>query len=231
MVTLQALEFSRQGYGVLVIDLYGTGDSYGDFSESSWDLWKQNIEDACTWLTSQNTETISLWGLRMGALLAADFAASATLQFENMIMWQPILSGETMIMQFLRLRVASAMLNDNVENESTSVLRKKLSTGQPVEVAGYQLMPELVNPLMTVRLNKLTIWPFKNVFVFEVASQAGKQESAANKNLTAKLNESGVAVKSETVIGPQFWSTQEISEAPELLAKTSQSPLHCRNQS
>lgn len=50
MAALQAKAFSRVGFGVLQIDLYGCGDSSGEFSEARWHIWKENIDTAVNWL-------------------------------------------------------------------------------------------------------------------------------------------------------------------------------------
>ncbi len=43
MAALQARAFAAMGFGVLQIDLFGCGDSSGDFSDARWDIWKQDL--------------------------------------------------------------------------------------------------------------------------------------------------------------------------------------------
>jgi alpha-beta hydrolase superfamily lysophospholipase len=50
-----------------------------------------------------------LWGLRLGALLALDAAPLCDPAPAGFVLWQPVVSGEQFLTQFLRLRVASAM--------------------------------------------------------------------------------------------------------------------------
>lgn len=217
MVALQSAEFARQGFGVLIVDLFGTGDSPGDFADASWEMWRQNLADACTWAEDRGAGRISLWALRMGALLAADFAAATSTRLDQLLLWHPVAAGDQMIMQFLRLRVAAAMLNENVEGESTSDLRNRLRDGNPVEVAGYQLSPEMVNPLMGIRLNRIRAWPFRRILLFEIITQEGKTLSAANQKLVSSLD---TQVETCTLTGAHFWSTQEIAVIPGLIQST-----------
>ncbi len=84
MVALQAREFARHDYGVLVIDLFGTGDSQGDFSDASWSLWKQSLTEICAQLLQQGFN-VSFWALRSGALLALDVAEHAQLPLKNLL--------------------------------------------------------------------------------------------------------------------------------------------------
>lgn len=222
MVSLQAVQFARHGLGVLVIDLFGTGDSEGGFGEARWDLWLEDLAAACRWIRNQGIERISFWGLRMGALLAADFAARSKDRFEHLILWQPALNGRNLIMQFLRLRVASALFASDADQktETTSELRDRLKAGESVEVAGYELGPGLVNPLMELQLARFDAYPFKKIHLLEVVSEPGKPGSAANREWVSAMQKRGLPVAVETVPGPAFWSTQEITVVPELLQKT-----------
>ena len=43
MVAAQARALANEGFQVFVPDYYGTGDSGGDFSEATWDLWLEDI--------------------------------------------------------------------------------------------------------------------------------------------------------------------------------------------
>ena len=46
MVALQARAFVEQGLGTLVFDLFGTGDSAGDFGDATWDGWLADVRVA-----------------------------------------------------------------------------------------------------------------------------------------------------------------------------------------
>ena len=225
MVSLQAAELARRGIGVLVFDLFGTGDSEGDFGEASWDRWLDDLGTACRWAENQTVARISLWGLRMGALLAMDFAVRQDRLFEKLLLWHPVLNGNNLVMQFLRLRVASALFTGQQDSapETTSTLRERLLAGQSAEVAGYELGPDLVNPLMKLRLAQFDPTRFKSIQVSELVSEAGKPGSAANREWISATRNQGLSVDFETVSGPFFWSTQEIALAPALLERTTRS--------
>lgn len=73
MVALQAKAFAAMGFGVLQIDLFGCGDSAGEFGNAHWDIWKQDLGIARSWLENRITAPVSLWGLRLGILLALEW--------------------------------------------------------------------------------------------------------------------------------------------------------------
>src|SRR5436190_24333737 len=50
MAAQQIRAFTQCGYAVLQIDLYGCGDSSGDFGDARWDIWKSDLALAVTWL-------------------------------------------------------------------------------------------------------------------------------------------------------------------------------------
>lgn len=222
MVALQAQAFASLGYSVLVLDLYGTGDSEGDFGEATWHIWLQNIEAAIAWLRQQGTETISLWGLRIGALLAMDFASRSPYPITHLIAWQPVINGDTFISQFLRLRVVATIMDNNAPRGKTAELKQQLLSGQSIEVAGYCLNSELVKPLITLRADQLPWQAVKEMAIFEVVSSVDNPVAIGNTPLLSILQEQNINASLTKVVGEAFWASQEISEAPDLIKITTE---------
>jgi exosortase A-associated hydrolase 2 len=150
IVAAQAQEFVAQGHAVLILDLFGTGESDGDFADATWEIWLQNIDTAISWLNQKGLQKITLWGLQLGALLAMDFTNRYPNRVQHLISWQPVLNGEVFVTQFLRLRVAATMMNNATPREKTSDLKQQLLDGKKIEVAGYWLNPDLIKPLLVL---------------------------------------------------------------------------------
>jgi exosortase A-associated hydrolase 2 len=53
MAALQARALAAAGWHVLQIDLFGTGDSEGDFAEATWDAWLEDIATAVGFSSAQ----------------------------------------------------------------------------------------------------------------------------------------------------------------------------------
>jgi len=221
MVALQARALAEQGYAVLVLDLFGTGDSGGDFGEATWQVWLQDLEAAMAWLIQQGAQTITLWGLRFGCLLALAAISKSRYPVKRLILWQPIVNGETFITQFLRLLVAASMLDNNARRESTAELKQRLLDGQAVEVAGYTLNPELVKPILGFRAEQLSFQGIEEIAIFEVANSADSVVSASSSKLLEHVQKQTVKCEIHQVIGAAFWASQEITEAMDLLSMTS----------
>lgn len=222
MATLQARSFVEYGYAVLLLDLFGTGDSEGEFGEATWQLWLQNIDTAVAWLKQQGAKRVSLWGLRTGALLALDFSCSEHQEVERILCWQPVLNGDTFVTQFLRLRVAAAMMDSNAPREKTSDLKKQLQDGKGLEVAGYWLNPDLINPLMAKRADRLALQGLEQLTIFELVANEEVPVTFATTQFHAQLQQQAVNASVVQAVGDAFWATQEITTAPNLIAVTSE---------
>ena len=223
MAALQARAFAAMRFGVLQIDLFGCGDSSGDFSEARWDIWKQDLAAARAWLEERVSAPVSLWGLRLGALLALDFARSAKKKVEGIILWQPVASGELFLTQFLRLRVANEMLTGDRgsggNTGGTSALRNSLKAGESLEVGGYELAPELANAIDSLKAAELVV-KGSPVHWFEIVPEPGRAITPAGAKVVSTWRQSEVELFLHLVPCSPFWATQEIAECPQLVSAT-----------
>lgn len=222
MAVLQARRLAAQGWAVLLLDPFGTGDSAGSFHEARWELWLEDAERAATWLATTWPEiSVTLWGLRLGALLAANLAARDSDRFSRLLFWQPLLRGDQFITQFLRLRVAAAMAAG--EKESGQELRARLEAGEILEVAGYELPPDLVTVVSGLRLEALLPALQGCAIDWLELNTAGSEPVLApsSRRLLESLPASGgPRLTCLAVSGEPFWTIQEITLAPKLLDAT-----------
>lgn len=218
MAALQARALAAAGVAVLQLDLHGCGDSDGDFADARWEQWKRDVEHACQWLHQRTGVQPGLWGLRLGALLALDYAQNrrATHDMpERLLLWQPVMHGANFMTQFLRLRVAGAMLDDSAPAAGTKELRAMLATGRVLEVAGYELAPELAAAIDA--LDGAGMEPPCPLTWIELVAASGRPAAPAALRVASAW---GKLASLHPVTGPMFWSTQEIEEAPALIALT-----------
>jgi exosortase A-associated hydrolase 2 len=219
MAALQSREFAKQGYAVLQIDLFGCGDSSGDFGDASWQVWQQDVVLAVHWLRERVEGEVSLWGLRLGALLALDAAQYCSPAPAGFVLWQPVLSGEALLTQFLRLRLASDMLSAGRAKTGVPELRTQLASGEPIEIAGYTLSPRLTVAMDDVKLVDKAP-PGKAVWWFEVVSEQGRELPPAAQRVARSWQDDGVRLAVQCVVGQPFWSTVETTECPALIRAT-----------
>jgi exosortase A-associated hydrolase 2 len=219
MAALQARALAASGYGVMLLDPFGTGDSDGDFRDARVSLWLEDVAAAADWLERKGHDTIELWGLRFGALLAAAATARAPARFSNLLLWQPATDGRTLMTQFLRIGLA-ASLADRGERLSTESLRGRLREGRSIEIAGYELMPELAAAIEDLKFSDFDMPASTRIRWFEVAPDTDEALTPASTKIVEHLREMGRSAVARKVMGPQFWLTAEITTAPALIEAT-----------
>jgi exosortase A-associated hydrolase 2 len=221
MAALQARALAALGYGVLLLDLHGCGDSSGDFGDARWELWQRDVARGCDWLSEQTKRPVSLWGLRLGALLALAHArAAAPGALERVVLWQPVPSGALYLTQFLRLRVAGEMLGEGKEKSGgTDALRTALRAGEVLEIAGYDLAPELAHALEALDATALPVTGCP-LHWLEIVAAAERPLPPAAARVTRAWEQAGADVRVQLVPGQAFWATQEIAECQPLVEAT-----------
>jgi exosortase A-associated hydrolase 2 len=210
------------GLGVLQIDLFGCGDSSGEFADARWNIWNQDLVLAKNWLENRVTAPISLWGLRLGALLALDFARNLENALDKIILWQPIISGESFLTQFLRLRLANEMVSGGEGTQKASgthAMRSTLASGETLEVAGYELAPDLAAAIDALKAAELIVTR-SSVHWFEIVAEPDRPMTPAGARVVSTWKQDGVDLHVHLVPCLPFWATQEISECAELVSAT-----------
>jgi exosortase A-associated hydrolase 2 len=220
MTALQSRAMARSGYGVLQIDLFGCGDSSGDFGDATWSIWIDDIVHAIAWLATRAAAPLWLWGLRAGCLLAANAARQLDVPC-SFLFWQPPVAGKLLLQQFLRLKVAAEMLSGTSAG-AMGVLRSQLASGTSVDIAGYTLASDLAAGLEQATLRPPpTGAPGRRLEWIELSNQPDAPHLALTSHPTIDAwRGAGCTVRSQVVSGPAFWQTAEIEEAPLLVAAT-----------
>jgi len=213
-------KLSALGVGTLVLDLYGTGDSEGEFAQARWEIWRQDLGVAMDWLLERKGAGVGVLGLRLGALLATDFLAAYGGDQHKVLFWQPVLSGRVLLQEFLRLRYAESMMASDRETEKVGVLRSRLEEGETMEVGGYELSPELFHALDGLELGKVR-WPGPaELYWMEVVGQSSGVLRPASRRVIEKLRSDGAVVSVHSIDGLPFWAMQETTVVPGLLDET-----------
>lgn len=222
MAALQSRKFAADGISVLQMDLLGCGDSSGQFADARWESWKEDLAFGVKWLQNRGYRAIHLWGLRLGALLALDYARDIGTGLSSVLIWQPVLNGEQFLTQFLRLRVAGELLGGGSVSTGTKLLRNELAAGHVLEIGGYALAPALALAIDQVNLADLAPVSSK-VYWFEIVSAPGRALTPAGQRVADGWRSKGVDLDVACIPGLPFWNTQEISDCPALISATANS--------
>lgn len=217
MAALQARAFATAGHPVLIVDLYGTGDSEGEFGDGTWEGWLADMTAALDWLHAAGASRILFWGLRLGALLAVEMATRTTL-CGQLILWAPVARGEVFLNQFLRLRLAADLLHQP-EGQSVTSLKEELNAGAKLEIAGYELNPDLAQAIQRRRLQGVDFSACE-IDWFDVGTSGRGHPLPVAQAVIDEWSGRGIPVRYRSIAGEPFWTTPEISTVPELIRST-----------
>jgi exosortase A-associated hydrolase 2 len=213
MIVKTARALAARGWGVLLLDLYGTGDSEGDYADARWPIWIDDVKRGAAHLRTLGHAKVGLWAMRTGCMLAAE--AQAGTPGTPLVFWQPVLKGKTFLNQFIRVGLAASLTGGG--DGAGQNLRQRLAAGQPVEIAGYTLHPELTASLEATALAADIAWPAPLACI-EVGT--GDTLSPPLAKAVDGWREHGARVEAQAVAGPQFWMLQEPEWAEGLIAAT-----------
>lgn len=217
VVAQQCRALAAAGHAVLQIDLLGCGDSSGDFGDATWTAWLQDALLGLNWLREHTPEAPTwLWGLRAGTLLACNTAQAWHVQQPadrlNLLLWQPVASGQQQLQQFLRLHAAAQWLGRDAMGESPAQL---LANGRHAHVAGYSLSPTLGTEMEQAQL---TLPPDGDrVVVIELVHAQPPSLSPWLNRVLGTWEAAGRKATIEAVTTTPFWQNVVESSLPETL--------------
>lgn len=207
------------GRGVLLVDLAGTGDSWGDFREARYAGWLSDLARAVDWAGQHGGPVTAVAGLRFGALLAMELAGMVP-DVAQLLLWQPALAGADVLTQFLRLKTAAGLTGSGDPADTQENIRARLAGGESVEIAGYELTPELYAAIGSRQLIDLVPGRPLRVDWFHLTRQPAEQVPDAIAAAAARLAARGPTVQTHAVQGDAFWATVEIAVCDDLVART-----------
>jgi len=226
-VALAARALQAAGCNVLVPDLFGTGDSAGDFGDARVALWHEDIVDAARWLVARDAGRMSIIAVRTGGLLLKALEDVPQLQLGRLVLWQPVTSGKVFVNQFLRLKLAEGLLATSDVQESSTRIRDELNRTGSLEVAGYRVSARLLSEVEGASLVDLPAVRFERIAYFEVGTADSEAVTPAAQRVVDSWQRAGWDVHKRTVAGEPFWSTVEIATSPGLVNATVNAIVEC----
>ena len=218
LVAQQARAFAAQGYLCTLVDFFGTGDCDGELVDATLAHWRDNLDAAIDVLQEEHELPLVLWGLRLGALIAMDYASKSDRAVRDIVLWQPVTSGKLYVNQVLRQRVASLMVRD-LPPETTKEIRQRLADGEQVEIAGYTLAGDLVADIESIDTASFANLCSGTVHWLAHVVEEGKDIGIPSRKLVDQLAGTN-SVSVQTFMDPPIWQIHERDEAPRLLALT-----------
>ena len=214
---LLARALAGSGWGVLQVDLFGCGDSDGDFRDASWETWIDDLTAASGWLQDRVGGRVGLVGLRLGGLLALDFASRARRDIDRVLLWHPVVNGQQLKTEFHRLRILSDAIGERAgESATTRELRQEIDPVEPVEVPGYEIMPRLGQAIAETHIAPLGLAAATSIRWVEVVSAVEDPGRPSAQSTVQAWQAAGREATLHLVAGRPFWSSQFIHDPREV---------------
>ena len=193
----------------------------GDYDYS---VWKNNLIDVCQF-ADKYTSNISLITLRDGALISLDLIKRAEIKINKCILWDPLDSGEVLIRQLIRMKIANAMASDLRKVTTQEVLDSVEKSGY-LEVAGYHVSSGLIDEIKSQNISDsieaalgLTELHWMTTGKSNSNSKQQRPICLSKLNLAEDLQENLIM---HSVNDVRFWMQQEVTISPLLLRETKQ---------
>jgi exosortase A-associated hydrolase 2 len=197
-----ARKLAKQGYHVGRFDFSGHGDSGGEFIDSSLENHYVDIEAVINHLKNKyRISDISLFGLRLGATLAAAYA-SRNGEVNNIVLWDPVLDGERYMQEILRSNLAGQMALKGKVETTRDDLVKQMQSGEPINIEGYMLTYEYYRELSKLNLPKFEYNNNINCLINQVVRNPKQPFNKTYLEFIEKFSAQSELVKSQE---EQFW--------------------------
>lgn len=187
-----AHRLAAEGFHALRFDYAGTGDSYGDGDEVSVETWVEDVASALQEVRSlSGFETVSLLGLRFGAVLAA-LAARREPAVARLALWDPVVVGTSYVKELLALQREWSLAHPGLDANDAD-------GSENPEILGFPLTRKLRHDMESVDLLLDASLPAERVLVLTGVATAEAE----------RLGERFAAARGDFVLrrvpGSKFW--------------------------
>jgi exosortase A-associated hydrolase 2 len=135
---LLARRLAERGFAVQRFQYRGSGNSDGDFVDSTFDTMRADTEAAVDELRKRvPVNTVAFIGIRWGGLLAASCAASSA--GSPLALWEPVLDGGKYFRELLRWRLMRDLKEGKTSGSSEGDLEDELHRSGHVDVLGQRV--------------------------------------------------------------------------------------------
>jgi exosortase A-associated hydrolase 2 len=220
MLALLGQRLASAGMLYILSDLYGTGDSEGDFEQATWEQWTSNVCNVADSLTEHGIASLDVVALRSGAFLIPGLDRSAYSRPKKIVLWNPVQKGAKMIDQLLRSKV----IKDSAIKDPASVatVRDEIRRAVEMEIAGYRITDDLVSSVDRLELSRLNLPRDSEVHWIELSPVDTDRVPPGVESVKDAWLERVKSVSYSRVVGPQFWMGPEIDLVPEFISQTSE---------
>ena len=188
-----AEQLAGEGFHVMRLDYFGTGDSAGDSNTGDPARWVDDIALAVEELhDAGDIDRVSLLGLRFGATLAA-LAGAARVNLDSLVLWEPVITGSRYLAELQDMQhswLKRQLCYPAIQPTADERLR---------EVLGFPVSEGLFKALTALDLLSLDTPPAPSVMLLV------NEANAPTHSLEQHLNRLGATTSYQHVPEQQVW--------------------------
>lgn len=219
MLAMLGQRLASMGIVFALPDLYGTGDSEGEFSEATWGHWLSNVRATVEAVSDYGITGLNFVALRLGIFLLPDLQGSRFADRSKVVMWNPVQRGSKMIDQMLRAKVIRERESAD-EGGTIATLRKEIRGAGGMEVAGYRLTDALVSSVDGLELSKVQMPVNSEVEWIDTSPIGTDRVAPAVEVIKSAWSGRIRSLAYSRIVGQQFWMGPEIDLVPDLISRT-----------
>jgi exosortase A-associated hydrolase 2 len=201
-----ARDLARNSFWAFRFDCMGHGDSDGNFEDSTIETRVSDIHRAVEVLKEKtNVKQIGLLGLRLGGTLGM-LASKRNRTIDILILWNPVISGNSYIQECLRSNLAMQMSTYRRILHTREQLISELISGKLVNIDGYLISADLYQQLSGIDLLNQQENCAKRVFIVQIQKSEQAERALDDLDrLCLRIREYAEEVKKVKVCEDSFW--------------------------
>ena len=209
-----ARKLANEGFSVFMIDLFGTGDSEGQFIDALWDDWLDNIKLLFENHLKQKFIKTNILATRLGVLMLVDLFDNESLFINKCLLLQPVLKGKTFTKQLMRTKIAAMAFKG--EKCTQNDLQQALEEQGLIEISGYQISKSMLDKIESKSINDAFL---ESINIITIDTKPKVEDLILLDKQNSKSNNNKLISQS-----PPFWTTTEY-EISEHLVKLIEAAL------
>lgn len=205
-------QLASRGVRTVVPDVFGTGDSAGEFRDAQLHTWNDDMRASIAWARSRCDGPCHALLVRFGACLYAPSAEALSEGGAHRVAaWQPEHDGGAVLRQLLRMKVMSERVTWGRSTKLAALREALLADGGETELGGYLFNAPLARAIESASFDWAALPVDADGHLFDWSRPAAGSEAQTADS---------AAVETTYVSGQRFWSVVEPGDNPALVSAT-----------
>lgn len=206
-----ARAFAGEGLSCLRFDYMGSGDSDGEFEDTTMDTMLSDVGAAIqTMRTVAEVDEVGILGVRFGATLAA-LAAESSASIDPLVLIEPIVDGSAYMGACLRSNLTLQMAAYKEVTRDRKALVDNLLKGEEVSINGYHLTKTLYEQINALHLADRVGGRKNSVLLIRLGgNKSRRKQERQHAEMIMKYEAQGSQASVHVVEEAPFWVDSKV---------------------